>query len=176
MFFKELETDRLYLKNISMDDREFVFEQFSNSEVNRYLFDAEPVADIQDADDIIDFYKQPEPRTHHRWILIRKSDGIKMGTCGFHCWNKLTGSCDIGYDLLPEFWGKGYMIEALKSICEFALSDMSIKHINACIYIDNDRSMHIAEKLGFVFNGQMKDEIFRGIKYPHKILTLDCTF
>lgn len=47
-----------------MDNREFIFEQFSNSEVNRYLFDAEPVADIQDADDIIDFYKQPEPRKY----------------------------------------------------------------------------------------------------------------
>ena len=38
MFFKELETDRLFLKNISSDDREFIFTVFSNDDVKKYLF------------------------------------------------------------------------------------------------------------------------------------------
>ncbi len=175
MFFKELETDRLFLKNISMHDREFILEQFSNNEVNRYLFDAEPIADILGADEIINFYIQSEPRAQHRWILVRKSDGTKIGTCGFHCWNKSKGFCDIGYDLYPDYWGKGYMVEALKAICAFARNDMKVRDINACIFIENDKSIMLAEKLGFTFNGLIKDEIFRDEKYPHKILTLNCT-
>lgn len=175
MFFIELETDRLLLKNISMHDREFILAQFSNSEVNRYLFDSEPLTDAYGADEIIDFYMQPEPRAQHRWILVRKGDEIKIGTCGFHCWDKLNGCCDIGYDLSPDYWGKGYMIETLKVICTFARSVMKVRFINACIYIDNDKSIKLAEKLGFAFTGQIKDEIFRGERYPHKILTLDCT-
>ena len=51
---------------------------------------------------------------------------------------------------------------------------LKISHINACIYIDNIKSMKLAEKLGFVFKGQMKGEEFQGEKYPHKVLTLDC--
>lgn len=43
MFFRDLETSRLYLKNISPEDREFVFTQFSNDDVNQFLFDAEPL-------------------------------------------------------------------------------------------------------------------------------------
>ena len=175
MFFKELETDRLFLKNVSKYDREFILEQFSNNEVNRYLFDAEPLTDVFGADEIIDFYMQPEPRAQHRWILIRKGDGTKIGTCGFHCWDKSNGCCDIGYDLYPDYWGSGYMIEALKAICAFARSDMKVRSINACISIDNEKSIKLAEKLGFAFTGQVKDEIFRGEKYPHKILTLGCT-
>lgn len=175
MFFRELETDRLFLKNISLNDREFIFAQFSNNKVNRYLFDAEPCIDIQGADEIIDFYIKPEPRTQHRWIIVRKEDGAKIGTCGFHCWDNLKGYCDVGYDLDPDFWGKGYMSEAMREILTFARCDMKIRHIDACIYPDNHASINLAEKFGFVFTGKMKDEIFRGQKYPHKIFALEFT-
>ena len=43
MLFKELETDRLILKNISPEDNEFIYTLFSNDQVNKYLFDAEPL-------------------------------------------------------------------------------------------------------------------------------------
>ena len=119
MLFRELETERLLLKNISMDDREFIFDQFSNESINQYLYDAEPLVDIQGADEIIDFYLEPEPRAQHRWILISK-EGTKIGTCGFHCWNTSEGICDIGYDLNPNYHNKGYMNEAINAILRFA--------------------------------------------------------
>jgi len=172
MLFRELETDRLFLKNISAEDREFILAVFSNDDVNRFLFDAEPLNDIYAADELIDFYTQEEPRGHHRWVLVRKDDEVKLGTCGFHCWDKRAGCCDVGYDLLPDFWGHGYMFEAIRAIIDFAANDMDIKHINACIYVDNEKSVSLAEKCGFDFTGQMKDEVFRGEKYPHKIFTL----
>lgn len=40
--FKVLETNRLILKNLDYEDRDFLFSQFSDESVNRYLFDAEP--------------------------------------------------------------------------------------------------------------------------------------
>ena len=173
MLFRELATERLLLKNISADDREFVLAMFSNDEVNRFLFDAEPIGDLQGADRLIDFYAQEEPREHHRWVLVKKEDGAKLGTCGFHNWDKEAGCCDIGYDLHPAFWGLGYMLEAMRAIIEFARSDMELKSINACIYVDNEKSARLAKKCGFIFEGKMKDEIFRGGKYPHKIFTLN---
>ena len=73
MLFNNIETERLFLKNISIDDRDFIFSQFSNDVVNRYLFDEEPVTDMQGADEIITFFiQQPEPRVHRRWIILRK--------------------------------------------------------------------------------------------------------
>ena len=42
MLFKNIETDRLVLKNIAIDDRNFIFNHFSDDVVNKYLFDAEP--------------------------------------------------------------------------------------------------------------------------------------
>jgi ribosomal-protein-alanine N-acetyltransferase len=74
----------------------------------------------------------------------------------------------VGYDLYPDFYGKGYMSEAMEAILSFAQSDMKIKHINACIYAGNQPSIDFAEKLGFVFAGETEDTIFRGQKYLHK--------
>lgn len=166
MFFNDIETERLILKNISMEDREFIFSQFSDNEVNRYLFDAEPLTNLEEADEIIRFYTQKEPRAQHRWIIVRKSDGVKIGTCGFHCWNHKECKVEVGYDLKEEFWGNGYMLESMKTIIEFAKDKMHIKEITACIYVENLRSIHLVEKFDFALSGSSY-EVFRGKKYLH---------
>ncbi|WP_346885803.1 GNAT family N-acetyltransferase [Clostridium sp. UBA4395] len=171
MFFNNIETERLVLKNISSDDRDFIFSEFSDDVVNRHLFYAEPLTDAEGTDEIINFYTQQEPRLQNPWIIIRKSDGIKMGTCGFHCWNKREYKVEIGYDLKEEFWGNGYMQEAIKEIITFAIINMKIKEISACIYIDNKRSIHLVENLGFVLSGSTY-ELFRDKKYLHNIYSL----
>jgi ubiquinone/menaquinone biosynthesis C-methylase UbiE len=78
----------------------------------------------------------------------------------------------VGFDLAPEYWGNGYMNEVMKTIITFAKDIMKVVKINACVYPENDNSIKLLEKHGFVFNGQMKDEVFRGVKYPHKIYVL----
>ncbi len=172
MLFKELETKRLILKNICFDDREFIFDQFSNASINQYLYDAEPLVDIQGADEIIDFYLQPEPRAQHRWVLVTK-EGIKIGTCGFHCWNTSEGICEIGYDLNPNYWGSGYMSEAINAILSFAQNDMKIKKVNACIYLGNERSIKLIEKVGFKYHGEKVSLVFQETAYLHKIYCLE---
>lgn len=172
MLFKDLKTERLILKNISIADRDFIFDQFSNESVNQYLFDAEPLLNIKEADEIIDFYLQPEPRAQHRWILMTK-DGTKIGTCGFHCWNQSEGTCDIGYDLNPDYEGNGYMSEAISSILRFAKIEMKLKRVKACIYVENEKSIKLVEKLGFNDQGEIVFEVFRKKRYEHKIFKID---
>lgn len=171
MLFNNIETERLILKNISKEDRNFIYSQFSDDVVTRYLFDEEPLTDIEGADEIINFYIQPEPRIQHRWIIIRKSDGVKMGTCGFHCWDQSESKVDVGYDLKEHYWGKGYMNEAMKAIITFATDKMHIKELSACVYIDNQRSIRVVEKLGFVLSGS-EYELYKDKKYLHNRYSL----
>jgi [ribosomal protein S5]-alanine N-acetyltransferase len=175
MFFKDLETDRLILKSISSEDRDLILEQFSDDTINHYLFDSEPLSNLEEADEIIDFYIQPEPRAQHRWIIILKSNDSKIGTCGFHCWDKTNSSVDIGYDLQKEYWGQGIMTEALQEILSFALHNMGVTRIDAHIYVDNQKSVAIAQKLGLKWNGNTEMCVFRGKEYPHHIFSLDCS-
>jgi len=61
MYFNEIETERLHLKNIGTNDREFIFSMFSDDVVNKYLFDAEPLADLPEA--------QNEKHLHNKYSL-----------------------------------------------------------------------------------------------------------
>lgn len=173
MFFHEIETERLLLKNISYEDRNFILDHFSNDTINRYLFDAEPLSSLDEADEIIDFYIQPEPRIQHRWILTLKDNGEKIGTCGFHIWDKNKNCVDIGYDLQEKYWGQGLMSETLKPILDFAKHDMKVSQVRAHIYIGNPKSIRLVERFGFTFNGETELCQFRGQQYLHHIYTLD---
>lgn len=171
MFFYNLETERLFLHNIDTSHREFIFNHFSDDIVNKYLFDAEPLKDIYEADEIIKFYTISEPRLQHRWVIRRKSDNINIGTCGFHCWDTQNSKVDVGYDLRKEFWGNGYMEECMKELIKFARYKMQVKEINACIYLENEKSIRLVKNLGFSISGSSV-ELFRGKEYLHNIYAL----
>ena len=172
-FFLPLETKRLKLENISAEDSAFILKQFSTDAVNEYLYDAEPFQNLGEAGELIEYFTQPEPRTLHRWILVLKGGGEKIGTCGFHNWDRRNQRAEIGYDLQPEFWGKGYMSEALEAVLSFARERMKLKRIDAHIYPDNLGSVRLAERHGFRFCGETKVYAFRGKEYLHRIYTLD---
>ena len=167
--FRELETKRLRLKNIGYDDTEFIYKEFSTDEVNAYLYDAEPFNSPDEAKELIDFYTEEEPRCQHRWIIILKDSGEKIGTCGFHCLDRENNSAEIGYDLQPKHWRNGYMSEALEEAIKFAQNEMKLKSLVAHIFTDNIPSIKTAEKLGFYKTDETYYEEFRGEKYLHYI-------
>ena len=173
MFFHEIETERLLLKNISYKDREFILKEFSNDSINKYLFDAEPLNSLEEADEIICFYLEPEPRMQHRWILTLKNSGEKVGTCGFHCWDESQNCVDIGYDLQEEYWGQGLMSEAVSAILDFAQNEMKVRQVHAHIFVDNLKSIRLVEKFNFRFKGETEICLFRDNEYLHHIYTLD---
>lgn len=172
MFFKEMTTKRLRLKNIGYDDREFIFKEFSSKNVTKYLFDTEALKEKSEADKIIDMFLEDEPRGHHRWIIIRKEDSEKIGTCGVHKWNKSKKKCEIGYDMQEEFWGNGYMTEALKSVIEFAQTEMQVIKIEAHIYPENKASVKLAERLGFRDMGKRVNYNYHNKDLEHIIFEL----
>jgi ribosomal-protein-alanine N-acetyltransferase len=169
--FTNIETNRLVLKCIDPSDRDFIFEEFQNDFINRYLYDEEPMTDISQADKLIDFYTTVEPRNQNRWILIDKTTNTKLGTCGFHLWNPDTKEVEIGFELMEQYNGKGYMREAVEAITEFARNKMKVKIINAIVYIENKNCTKLLERQGFIKVGE--DEIeYRGQIYLHNIYVL----
>jgi len=170
--FVNIETERLHLACIDQSDREFIFEEFQNDFINQYLYDAEPMTDIEQADDLIDFYTMQEPRNQNRWVLIHKLENKKMGTCGFHFWDREKNKIEIGFELMPQYTGKGYMTEAVEVIIEFARTKMEINKIIAIVFIDNINCKKLLEKFRFRLVG--KEECsFRGSMYLHDKFELE---
>ncbi len=169
--FTNIETERLTLKIIDRGDREFILQEFQNDFINRYLFDAEPLADISEADKLIDYFSAVEPRKQNRWVLVDKATINKLGTCGFHFWDLDKKEAEIGFELMEQYNGQGYMLEAVKAIIDFAVSKMGLKRITAVVYIDNIKCKRLVDKLGFIKESEMDIE-FRGQKYLHHVYAL----
>ncbi len=173
MFYQNIETERLLLKNIGYDDKDFILKQFSDNDINEFLYDAEPLSSLEEADDLIDFYTIGEPKGQHRWIIIDRESGEKIGTCGFHCLDE-NGKCvDVGYDLQKEYWGKGIMTEAMTAMLSEYLPKLNVKKVFAHIAVGNLRSEKLAEKLGFVLSGDTETLLFHGKDYLHSIYVLN---
>ena len=169
--FVDIETQRLFLKCVDHSDRDFIFEEFQNDYINKYLYDMEPMTDIQQADDLIEFYNLKEPRNQSRWVLIDKLENKKMGTCGFHLWDRKENKVELGFELMQQFTGRGYMTEAVAAMIEFTRNKMKVNKIIGIVYIDNIKCKRLLEK--FAFKNVGKEEcIFRGSMYLHDIYEL----
>lgn len=173
LFFPELETERLHLRQLTMDGLDFVYRHFSNPRVAEFLLDEPPLSDISEAREIIEFYQQPETKSLNRWGISLKTNGQLVGTCGFHKWNKRDLHAEIGYDLSPDFWGQGFMTEALRAVIQNGFGRMRLNRIEAIVYPENQKSLHLLHKLGFQTEGLLREyHHLNGKFYDHYILSL----
>ncbi len=60
------------MKNIENTDQDFILTQFSDDDINRHLFDAEPVKNLKETDEIIKYYLQSELKGQHRCLDFDK--------------------------------------------------------------------------------------------------------
>lgn len=156
--FPVMETERLILRVLTLEDNAAVFRHFSDEEVTRYM-DIAPCTDIREADEIIQFHLDD---SGCRWGVFDKSTGQLAGTCGYHCWSPGNGAkAEIGFDLSKEYWGRGLMSEAVSPVIQFGLQQMGLCKIEATVDPENIRSMRLLDNLGF----QREKELAGGLVY-----------
>jgi ribosomal-protein-alanine N-acetyltransferase len=98
------------------------------------------------------------------WGLARHDDEL-IGACGFNDWRHEHHRVDLGYWLLPDYWGRGIMQEALSQIVRHAFKHMSIHRVHADVEPDNTASFHLLRKLGFVHEGTLRDVEYKDGSY-----------
>ena len=162
VFFTNLETNRLYLQNISPAHRYFIYALFTNDDVLRFHYEEDRLTDLYGADAEIAEYNQPEPRSQNNWILVRKTDGVAMGVCVINNWDRSSAFCEIHYDMHPDLWGKGYMTEAIQAILGFARDEMKVRCVEIGMDQENINSIKLVERLGFEYHGQTIEDTHGG--------------
>ena len=153
-----METERTRLRLLTLDDAEAVYNYFSDPEVTKFM-DIEPCKDLKDAEDIIRYHLDDDGC---RWGLFDKTTELLMGTVGFHCLRKTENifMAEIGYDLSMEYWGKGFMTEALTTVISFGFNQWGFDVIDATVEPENQRSINVLKKLGFVNAMDLNDHLF----------------
>lgn len=160
--FPELETPRLRLREIDIGDVEWYFGHFSKKEIVHGQGFPAPKgiggARTELRRYFIDLFNQ---KNGFRWGIELKEGGGLIGSCGYYKWLKPDGhQAEIGYDLDPEYWGKGIMTEALTAIIDFGFKRMRLNRIELLAMPRNRRSIRLAKKLGFVKEGTLREHGF----------------
>jgi len=173
--FPELETERLVLGEITKGHDEWYLRHFSIPEiVDGQGFDAPK--DIEAAREELDKYIVGLFREGDgiRWGIRLKNETEFVGSAGFYSWDKHSRRARMGYDLRPERWGNGLMTEAMRRIIRYGFEDMDLNRIEVTIMATNERSIAMAERLGFKREGVMREySVWKGAfvdEYPYSIL------
>jgi len=151
----QIETERLLIREFTMDDDKGMFAMDSDPEVHKYL-GMDPVTSIGQSRDVIAFIMQ-QYRDHGigRWVVIEKATGDFVGWTGHKRFtdtvNKHTGHIDFGYRQAKRFWGKGYATEAGKAALHYGIDQLGLTDLYAMTDVDNLASRRVLEKLGFKF-------------------------
>lgn len=145
----KLETDRLILREIHLDDTEAIFCCWmQDEEVSKYMW-WRASNDINKAKEFVEFeIGNLENDKWNRWIIVLKNTKEIIGTCLIF-FNHEEAHWDISYNLGKKFWGNGYMTEAMGIVVKYAVEVMKIKEISTVYAIENQASGHVLQKLGF---------------------------
>ncbi|WP_346859713.1 GNAT family N-acetyltransferase [uncultured Draconibacterium sp.] len=149
--YKTFETERLFIRPCMVDDAEFIFKLLNSESWLKFIGDRN-VKSVEEACKYIKekMYPQLKRLGFGNYMVIRKSDDVKLGTCGLNDRVGLEG-IDIGFAFLPEFEGKGYAFEAADKIKTAGFELFSLVEINAITLPANKNSRKLLEKIGLRF-------------------------
>lgn len=164
--FPVLETERLLLRELTDEDAESIFACFSDHDVTRY-YGLEPLERLDQARKLIDFFAQNYvERRGIRWGIERKGGGI-IGTIGFNAWVPKHKRAEIGYEIHPEHWRKGYASEAIAAIVAYGFDALDLMRIGAVVFTENDPSQKLLLKMGFQLEGVLRNYMVQSGEAHH---------
>ncbi len=166
-----IETPRLTMREFCLADIDEVYEFSTDPEVTRYTGDAGSVKTKEDAKKIITDIWQVEYQKYGyaRYALIHKADDRIIGFCGMKYEPEIKGP-DIGYRMLPKYWGKGLGTEAAKASLEYAKNVLQLNRIIGDAVVENIGSNRILQKLGFDLIGNYEFEEFEVNRYEYFLI------
>ncbi|MGA9995335.1 MAG: GNAT family N-acetyltransferase [Pyrinomonadaceae bacterium] len=153
---KILETERLILRRLTVEDSEFILELLNDPSWLRFIGDK----GVRTLDDARDYILKSLVAMYERlgfglYLTELKGEGVPMGICGLIKRDSLE-DVDIGFAFLPKFCGKGYAYESASAVIAYGKRTFGLNRLVAITSTDNYDSIRLLEKLGFNFERMVK--------------------
>jgi RimJ/RimL family protein N-acetyltransferase len=111
-----------------------------------------------------DLRKDPAYQPWSVRAIVHNETGTMIGHANFHTQpdpdylrSILPGGVEMGYTIFLDFRGQGYATEACRALMDWACESHQIKRFVLSISPDNEPSLRIAHKLGFIRIGEHVD-------------------
>jgi RimJ/RimL family protein N-acetyltransferase len=153
---KVLETERLILRRVTVEDGEFMLELLNDPSWLRFIGDK----GVRTLDAARGYILQSLVAMYERlgfglYVTELKGEGVPIGICGLIKRDALE-DVDIGFAFLPKFCGKGYGYESASAVMAYGKRVFGLDRLVAITSPDNYPSARLLEKLGFNFERMVK--------------------
>ncbi len=148
----QFDSQRLIIRDYSETDIDAFHKLFTDDEVMYWM----PEVKTHSLDESKKFLyesiaeSQFEGRTKFFFALVLKETGHYMGEIGF----SVTINCEegrvvnLGYFIFPQYWGKGYVTEAVNILMDYAFLYLDVIKIESGCISSNVGSLKVMEKVG----------------------------
>lgn len=154
--FPVLHTQRFILTQVLPEDQAFLFEALSDPIAmphNGVYFKTFEETEAQ-----LDWYETNwKNGTGINWKIVDKFSGENLGVISVYNYKPEHKKAELGYWLMPRFWGKGIVSEVLHPVIKYWQEQKGIHRLEAFIEEGNTASIKLVEKAGFVHEGIMRD-------------------
>lgn len=150
----ELRTERLLLRPFREEDAPALYACSCEEEVGRSA-GWKPHESIEESADILHLVFLDQPTV---WAIERRADSRLLGSVGLIADGaRQYGSARaLGYSLGRDYWGQGYMTEAVRCVLRFGFDRLRLDLVSATCYPENHRSRRVLEKCGFCYEGTLR--------------------
>ena len=161
-------TERLGFSHWKKDDAELAYSLWGNKNVTKYL----SASGTFTAGEVTERLKLEIDNEKiygiQYWPVFELETGGFAGCCGLRPYKSSEKIYEIGFHLIPEYWGKGYGKEAAEAMIKYAFEELFAEKLFAGHNPANTASARLLTKLGFIYTG---DEYYKptGLYHPSYI-------
>ena len=95
--------------------------------------------------------------TEGPWKIIGKATGEKIGVIAYYFHKLEHKKAEVGFWIFPQYWNKGIATEVLKAVIDYCQQQKDIHRLEAFVEEGNAASSKVLEKVGFIYEGTMRD-------------------
>ena len=155
---KNLETARLVIRLTTKQDLPEIHSMHRIEAVNQYL----PYTTWKSYQDAQDWYQRVESRRNKKeaeqYSVSLQNDSRLIGSCIVFGFDASQASVEVGYVLHPDFWGQGYMLEAMQAFIGALQERLNLRQLKASVEEPNVASSKLLKKLGFSHSNTSVEE------------------
>jgi len=149
-----LETQRLFLRELTLDDEEFLYGILSDPIAMCYYPNAKNREETRDW--IATAIEQYRDRGHWLWAVCLRATGDPVGQCGLI--RQVVNNHDeleVAYLMARRYWGRGYATEAAIGCRNYAFETLRRDRLISLIHPENRASQRVAEKNGMTLESEL---------------------
>lgn len=152
----ELQSKRLNLVQTENKHASALFVFWTDPVVTRYM-NIDSFSTLDEVTQIITLSNQlAEINQAIRYTIFIRNTNTIIGSCGFNYMDFENGRAEIGYDLGQDYWGEGYGSEAVLTLIDYWFRILDMNRVEAKVDPENSQSIKLLEKLGFQFEGLLR--------------------